>query len=352
MELEPERPATFNVLAHRWRLLFASRLASSAEERARDAAEVVRARAELNAAFRARSTVDVCENCCERQCDVCMGMAEVQRRSVIVADAREHLVNLLERKKLAMATLRLAIVSAVPVCEVHLLMQIADAALTQPAYHFLNRAEEWRNSELLHTEERNSELLRTEARAARKEPSWHDSACCMAAVIRCGATIRCDAVFTSGTSEHHCRYCGYAVCGACLSGDDIDVHRWVSNTDGHQLSWIDEAGTAHRGEIPAWVFGVRDRVALTPKQVCASCAACAPAEIADAMEERNFRSVVARTAQLEAVENQRIRTAVIPGRAMMQRLRSIGLRLGFFHQAAPPAGLHLPRRLGSLADRR
>ena len=99
--------------------------------------------------------------------------------------------------------------------------------------------------------------------------------------------LRCFENFSDLNRRHHCRYCGWLVCGACRSDDPLRVHRWVSSTAGHALSWVDDGGQTHRGAPPPnAAFG------CTEKRVCRTCAAHAPREIAAEMRAANARRLL------------------------------------------------------------
>ena len=119
---------------------------------------------------------------------------------------------------------------------------------------------------------------------ARESPRWVPDAesdrCMLCAAEFFGAGLGSRMAGALGlsaantTSRHHCRYCGWIVCGTCspekvahpskpgvIGPQVLAVDRWVSSTDGHPIRILE-------GDVKE-------------KRVCISCLEHAPTEVAE-----------------------------------------------------------------------
>eukprot|EP01043_Picozoa_sp_COSAG02_P034087 COSAG02_NODE_2364_length_9055_cov_12.230606_4_plen_326_part_00 len=117
-----------------------------------------------------------------------------------------------------------------------------------------------------------------ETRAARLALRWSDDTRCMGCDGAIGPGLVA-ALSSAVSRKHHCRACGWALCGNCCPDQTLPLQRWVSSTSGHPVKTVPGGGVKH-------------------KRVCIWCQQDQPGDVARA-------ALVQETVRHEANQNHR-----------------------------------------------
>jgi hypothetical protein len=188
-----------------------------------------------------------------------------------------------------------------PESEPELLLLIAEAQyyglpeLVDQAQARVRRIKEEEEARRL-AEVRAAEALRVRSEQARAEPRWvldAETEMC----LRCGVGFSSDIRYS--VRRHHCRYCGWVVCGAC-SQHTLQLDRTVSSKPPHEVKL--------------------EQFPLRTKRVCDGCFEHAPVEIAPRAEVARAKYEAAVAAQAARDKEEKDKKA-----ALAQRRKALGL---------------------------
>jgi hypothetical protein len=133
-----------------------------------------------------------------------------------------------------------------------------------------------------------------ETRAARLAPRWEIRDSCMGCDCAVGSgffgTIA--TLSTAVEKKHHCRACGWVVCGKCCpSGQSLPLPRWVSSTKGHPVKTAAQGGSQSK-----------------QKQVCKWCLHDQPGDAARAEVVRHQQQQATRVRDMRQSQLEHDRT--------------------------------------------